>query len=508
MTEEVIVAVPSAGGSSNRSRSRRQRGKRDVFQGQASWFSSVINLLNTILGAGVLAMPLAVSHMGIALGISVIIWSGITAGFGLYLQARCAEYLDRGSASFFALSQITYPNAAVIFDAAIAIKCFGVAVSYLIIIGDLMPGVVVGFLGGPPVHDFLVDRHFWITAFMFVVIPLSFLRRLDSLKYTSVIALLSIGYLMILVIYHFLKGDMSADRGPIRVIKWAGAIPALSSLPVIVFAYTCHQNMFSILNEIRSNSHYQTTSVAFASIGSASSIYILVAIAGYLSFGNSVSGNIVGMYPPSVSATIGRAAIVVLVTFSFPLQVHPCRASVDAVMKWRWESKSVHSSDASPYRAPLLPRASRGVVDMSNTRFAAISTVILVMTFTTAMSVSSLEAVLAYVGSTGSTSISFILPGLFYYKVSSPESATHQRLMKEDDEAGEDDISDDDNDAEQTQGLLLSGSGLLSSSGILANSSRQWRKTLLRKLSIALAIYGVLVMIVCLITNTFFLASR
>lgn len=268
------------------------------------------------------------------------------------------------------------------------------------------------------------------------------------------------------------------------------------------------RQMFSILNEIRNTSHYQTTSVAFASIGSASSIYILVAITGYLSFGNSVGGNIVGMYPPSVSATIGRAAIVVLVTFSFPLQVHPCRASIDAVMKWRWESKTVHSNDASPYRIPLLPRASRGVMEMSNTRFAAISTVILIMTFITAMSVSSLEAVLAYVGSTGSTSISFILPGLFYYKVSSPESATHQRLMKEDDEAGEDDISEDDNDAEQTQGLLLSGSGLLSSSGILASSTRQWRKSLLRKLSVALAIYGVLVMIVCLITNTFFLASR
>lgn len=53
---------------------------------------------------------------------------------------------------------------------------------------------------------------------------------------------------MILVIYHFLKGDMSADRGPIRVIKWAGAIPALSSLPVIVFAYTCHQNVRLFVN--------------------------------------------------------------------------------------------------------------------------------------------------------------------------------------------------------------------------------------------------------------------
>jgi amino acid permease len=121
---------------------------------------------NTVVGAGVLAMPRAMSQMGILLGSLVIIWSGITAGFGLYLQTRCAEYIDRGSASFFALSQITYPNAAIVFDAAIAIKCFGVAISYLIIIGDLMPGVVLGFNERAGEIGYLVDRHFWVTAFM------------------------------------------------------------------------------------------------------------------------------------------------------------------------------------------------------------------------------------------------------------------------------------------------------------------------------------------------------
>jgi amino acid permease len=76
-----------------------------------------------------------------------------------------------------------------------------------------------------------------------VVIPLSFLRRLDSLKYTSVVALTSIGYLVILVLAHFIKGDTMEERGPIRYIRWGGAIPVLSSFPVIVFAYTCHQNV-------------------------------------------------------------------------------------------------------------------------------------------------------------------------------------------------------------------------------------------------------------------------
>ncbi|KAJ5745354.1 Vacuolar amino acid transporter 5 [Penicillium odoratum] len=473
-------------------------------------------------------MPLAISHFGIVLGIFVILWSGVTAGFGLYLQSRCAQYLDRGSASFFALSQLTYPNAAVVFDAAIAIKCFGVGVSYLIIIGDLMPGVVLGFVGGDPAYDFLVDRHFWVTAFMYVllqsipihltillttvlnrliVIPLSYLRRLDSLKYTSIAALVSMAYLVVLVVYHFIRGDTMADRGPIRVGHWAGAIPTLSSLPVIIFAFTCHQNMFSILNEIANNSHFRTTSVVLASTGSAAATYILVAITGYLSFGNNVGGNIVGMYPPGVYATIGRAAIVMLVIFSYPLQCHPCRASVDAVLKWRPHSKSQSTGEnGSPHRHPLLgPRGNRTPEPMSDLRFSVITTTILILSYIVAMTVSSLEAVLAYVGSTGSTSISFILPGLFYYKISAPDSPAHRALLKEDDEAA-DNISDEDEDADADDEGSLARS--LTESGILRRHTRHWPKSVLRRLSLALAGYGVVVMVVCLITNTFFIASH
>lgn len=506
------------------------RNKRDHagIIGQASWISSVVNLLNTIVGAGVLAMPLALSHMGIVLGTIVILWAGVTAGFGLYLQTRCAAYLERGSASFFALSQITYPNAAVIFDTAIAIKCFGVGVSYLIIIGDLMPGVVRGFVDEDRVGAFMFDRHFWITAFMLVVIPFSFLRRLDSLKYTSVIALISIGYLVILVVYHFVAHDTLPDghyQTPLRIFKWAGAVPALSSFPVIVFAYTCHQNMFSILNEIANNSHFRTSSVVCASNGTAAAIYILVAITGYLSFGNEVGGNIVAQYAPAVSTTIGQAMIVVLVMFSYPLQVHPCRASVDAVLKWRPSNKlkSVLRSrsatpslvDSSPPRdTPLLQPGKKRAPEMGEVRFAAITTAIIILSYIVAMTVSSLEAVLAYVGSTGSTAISFILPGLFYYKISSPDSPLHQKLLKEEDDYDHDDAeagkSDDENDDHDHEGQnLLANSGILSISAVsMLRRTRNFRRKLLRKLSLALAVYGVVVMITCLITNTFFIVAH
>lgn len=166
---------------------------------------------------------------------------------------------------------------------------------------------------------------------------------------------------------------------------------------------------------------------------------------------------------------------------------------MDAVLKWR-PKRGLDSSHGSPARtAQLLPSSRTGgaVKEMGDTRFAAITTTIIVLSYIVAMTVSSLEKVLAYVGSTGSTSISFILPGLFYYKISSPDSPHHQRLVKEDDEEDDSDDGDDE--------------GLLGGGGPKGNA---WRKNILRQLSLALAIYGVVVMITCLITNTLFVAAH
>lgn len=285
--------------------------------------------------------------------------------------------------------------------------------------------------------------------------------------------------------------------------------------------------MFSVINEIKDNSPGSIVGVISASIGSAASIYVLVAITGYFTFGNDVLGNIVMMYPPAIASTIGKAAIVILVMFSVPLQVHPCRASLDAVLKWRPNKRSGSDGPSSPSNRYLLPTAA-GPTDshgapmaaMSELRFALLTTFIIVLSYITALTVSQLDRVLAYVGATGSTSISFILPGLFYYKISDPDSIHHQRLAKEDDDV-------DANDSDDTDvGFEPSGSGALEApgstrSGISASQGAWWRMRrrwrwdlehiehgLLRKLSLGLAIYGLCVMVVCLILNSFFTVAH
>jgi Transmembrane amino acid transporter protein len=77
--------------------------------------------------------------------------------------------------------------------------------SYLIIIKSLLPNVVASLYHdltspdtNPPV--WALSGHIWISLVMIVLVPLSFLRRLDSFRHTSYIALFSCGqYLLFLL---------------------------------------------------------------------------------------------------------------------------------------------------------------------------------------------------------------------------------------------------------------------------------------------------------------------
>ncbi|GES73697.1 vacuolar amino acid transporter 5 [Rhizophagus clarus] len=388
----------------------------DERVGTANFFSCTVNLANTILGTGMLAMPAAIASVGLIIGSMLIVYAAVTSGLGLYFLSRSATHTFGRNSSFFAVSKLTYPSAALIFDTAIAIKCFGVAVSYLIIVGDLMPQVISGSLGDKFADEYslLMDRRFWITIFMVVIIPLAFLKRLDSLRHTSLIALIAVFYLVLIVIYHYFGPDFKAPpKEKIHYVKFSTKF--FTNLPIFIFAFTCHQNIFSIYNEHVDNSQASINKVIFSAIGTTATIYQIIGVLGYLSFGDDVLPNVLSMYGTKAFVTIGRVAFVILILFSYPLQAHPARACLDKIFTFTSHSKNGYSKLSSP--------------DMSNTKFLILTSGILISSYIIAILVSKLDLVLAFVGSTGSTTVSFILPGTFYYKIHESDPWDKKKIL-------------------------------------------------------------------------------
>ncbi|GAA5939860.1 aspartate/glutamate transporter [Sporobolomyces koalae] len=419
-------------------------GKPALRQGQATVLSCIANLANTIIGTGALAMAHAFSGEGLIPGSIMVLLCATTAYFGLYLLTRSAQLAPHRSASFSSLSQLTFPGLTRLFDGAVALKCFGVSISYLIVIGGLMPKVVKSFDPMMDPNTIWLDRRVWILASMTLLCPLAFLRRLDSLKVTSYIALCAIAYLVFIVLYYtFLDSSELPPRGTVELFRFEPSF--IQSLPVQIFAFTCAQNIFAVFNELKDNSQPQLDLVIGTSIGSAAAIYEVLGILGYLAFGSKVGGNLIEMYPHSTAVSICQSGIVILVLFSYPLQLHPCRASLDKLLfptrptttttttrstrktrntnknsnRFRdgsdSETEQEQSEEEEEDSSTILSTESQSQeTEIPLTRFIVESSVILFSTFVIAMFVSSLETVLGFVGATGSTTISFILPSIFF----------------------------------------------------------------------------------------------
>ena len=157
------------------------------------------------------------------------------------MLSRVAAQVGRKS-SFFTCASITYPFAAVWFDLAIAIKCFGVSISYLVICGDLLPQVINGFFPGLDETAWVRNKTFWISLCILLVSPTNFLSRLDSLRYTSAFALCAVFYLLFVVLVFYLSPPSIGM--PVPPPTWSDIVwvkldaGLLSHLPIFVFAFT------------------------------------------------------------------------------------------------------------------------------------------------------------------------------------------------------------------------------------------------------------------------------
>lgn len=395
-------------------------------------------------------MPLAFSTDGIVFGVFIILLAALTSGFGLFLQVYASKYVTPGHASFFNVCSITYPALLVVFDIAIATQCFGCAISYLVLIGDLMPSIVTHLSFLNPEHH----RLFWILASAFVCVPLSFLKNLDSLKYTSMLGVAAIGYMSLLVIGHFVSGNVPESYKGELIYFPKSATDVFSTFSIIVFAFTGHQNMFSIINEAEDKTLSSLSTLANLTILAASVLFVVVGLCGYLTFGSYVDGNIILLYPGGFSTTLGRLCIVFMVIFSFPLMIHPARISVNNIYYWirlnvfgeepfeldDIEAEPLIGGDADvnannegpPLSTSILNPAFRKayVVPFPDRVFYSITLIMLAVGYLAAATITSFALVLAVVGATGSTAISFILPGLFGYKLIGSESDDPSNLEK------------------------------------------------------------------------------
>merc|ERR1719361_2933286 len=247
----------------------------------------------------------------------------VTQGMTVHMVNRCV--INQRKYSFRALAAKTFrnvPNAQVIMEVIIAENCFGFSVSYLIIIGDLLPDVVLGFTNSS--SELLQNRAFWITVIgALFCFPLMFLRTMDSLRYTSMISISGIFYIVVLCVLYGVRvmdpceGASGRCPGSFHIDAPGSFWDAIKVLSIYIFAYACTQNVPIMAYELKNRS-IQKLKVSFVTV-----IYMVCSLFGYLAFGGYVTGDLLKVMPDSRAATLARIAIAMTVVSCFALQMQP-----------------------------------------------------------------------------------------------------------------------------------------------------------------------------------------
>lgn len=348
--------------------------------GFASMASCVVALTNTILGSGMLGLPAAFAACGYVLGTFFLFAGAIASGFGLHLLACSADTLwrqeraegkARSPKTFYSVARYGLPRWAFLIDVAVAIKCFGVGCSYLIVIGDLMPEAMEDLVPTVPV---LHARTFWVLTGWVVVGPLSCMPTLDKLKVTNNLAILCVLLVTALTVVFALAtlglispgggddeggGGGGGDGGstnwldPCNLPRTLPCPPTpppgpeipcgepcvgerlalrmdvgtVRTLTVFIFAYTCQQNLLGVVNELRDFSVDRADTVIRSSIGISAAVFTLVSFAGYTTYG---AAGAINSQHPSIPAPAVAGQPVACQLARRSMEYHLCAPSVTA----------------------------------------------------------------------------------------------------------------------------------------------------------------------------------
>ncbi|KAJ2895140.1 hypothetical protein GGI21_005194, partial [Coemansia aciculifera] len=261
--------------------------------GTNSVSGAVFNVLNSIIGSGIIGLPYALNNAGMATGLAMLVVVGLVSQFASYTLVLTGKRVDAMHYSEVArktLGTLGYQA----LSASVIVSLLGVVTTYLVILGDITSSLRETYLPG---HEWLTRSvAIAIVAYAFVL-PLLFFRHSGPMAKFSVVSVVALPVILLIV----------AIRAPV----YASSTVVATDYPVIVgphvfralgvlsfsycSAHAAFQNFLGLRERTMRNWRRTTTIATWVAIA----LCCAFAAIGLASFGSQVQANIFLNFPPT-----------------------------------------------------------------------------------------------------------------------------------------------------------------------------------------------------------------
>ena len=269
--------------------------------GPESFRGALFNLCILSLGSGCLAVPQKISYISLFFSPFIIIFAGFVNLWGLLLLSYL--YSKYKIKRYDLLVQKLYgKNLGTLLSVTMIINQCGIILVYHVILYKLLGGVIneIGGFGYRDIDSFLKDS-FWGTfnykffvsygLTIFIILPLSLLKNVSKMRYTSTLGILSIFFLILVVLIqcpYFIKdwwNDNYTKRNLNKFnikLSFGKDLKFLKSLTTFFYGFSCHVGAFPIMNSLKNASKKKIDKVFKIGLLIDVICFLIIGFSGYL----------------------------------------------------------------------------------------------------------------------------------------------------------------------------------------------------------------------------------
>lgn len=336
--------------------------------GSSTVFQASFNFVNSLLGAGIIGIPLAIQQCGLIGGIFIMILVTYFLYSSAVIMIHCgiqAKIYNLEDVAEHYLGPWGY-NIAVI---SMFLFAFGGQTAYLVILGDTVP--MVARLVAP--DSLFTNREFAIffTA-TFIILPLCLFRELGHLAWTSLLSIvLDVVLLLVIALASYAApisedGD-SSGRVSLSDISFVNT-SLFAGIGTMSFALVCQHNSFLLFQSLASPTLDNWRRVAGRSLIFGLAFSLTLGLVGYFAFYPNVEGDILNNFPAKSNlVSVGRGVLAATMLFTYPMELYVTRHCLHSLLHrfWlrnqsqqQWRNSHSHHSRSNSRRRILLATTS------------------------------------------------------------------------------------------------------------------------------------------------------
>ncbi|KAH9881404.1 hypothetical protein IAQ61_000128 [Plenodomus lingam] len=345
--------------------------------------SAFMNMANSIIGAGIIGQPYALRNAGLVAGTLLLIVLTVIVDWTIRLIVINSKL--SGTDSFQATVQHCFGRSGLVaISLAQWLFAFGGMVAFCVIVGDTIPKVM------DHLFPSLTDMPFlWL------------LSNRRALAKASALALVSMIIIILTVVTQSFRVPPEL-KGPLRgsLVIHSGIFEAIG---VIAFAFVCHHNSLLIYGSLRKPTIDRFARVTHYSTSISLVACLVMALSGYLTFGDKTMGNVLSNFPnDNIMVNIARLFFGLNMLTTLPLEAFVCRE----VMNNYWFPDE-----------PFHPN-----------RHLIFTSALVISALTLSLLTCDLGIVFELFGATSACALAFILPPLCYIKLAKKSLQTYAAI--------------------------------------------------------------------------------